>query len=326
MPRHIHNNRRRNSVADIERVVLLRISTGVYRALARIPNCEQLAKELGANKNTVSKAYQALAERGFLDPRAGRGTFVTKRQPSALRNQATTEVGESLEQVIRQASLVGLPEVEFRRLMDAAIERLYRKSHARVGFIDCNMLDAGMLAEQLQHVISYPVEPVLLADVLKDPRCFLGGFAILVVGLSHLTELEAGLPSDPPKGNAEIVPMFTPPSAESLTQVARLKSGSHVGIACTTENALESLTGLVRASGPSLTVSGALVTNRRQLKRTLAMSDVMLATISAQLALDGFKVAIPVIPVTFRINDAQAQQIADRLTMHLGLHPMALVS
>jgi DNA-binding transcriptional regulator YhcF (GntR family) len=325
MQKHTYN-RRRNTVAEIERVVLLRISTGVYRPLGRIPNCKQLAKELGTNKNTVSRAYQALAERGFLDPRAGRGTFVTKRLPSALRNQATTELGESLEQVIRQASLVGLPEAEFRLLMNTAIERIYRKSHARVGFVDCNTVDARILAEQLQLVISYPVEPVLLADVLENPRFYLDSFAILVVGLGHLTELEAGLSIDPPQGGAEIVPMFTPPSAEILTQVARLKPGSHVGIACTTANALESLTGLVRASGPSLTVSGTLVTNRRQLKRMLAASDVMLATISAQLALDELQLAIPVIPVTFRINDAQAQQIADRLTTCLALQPAVLAS
>jgi GntR family transcriptional regulator len=325
MPKHTYN-RRRNSVADIERIVLLRISTGVYRARNRIPNCEELAKELGANKNTVSKAYQTLAEHGFLNPRAGRGTFVTKRPPSALRNHAATELGKSLEQVIRQASLVGLLEPEFRRLMDAKIERIYRRSQARVGFIDCNPLDAGILAEQLEDMISYPVEPVLLADVLEKPMLYLDNFAILVVGLSHLTELETGLPVDPPQGGAEIVPMFTPPSAESLTKVARLKPGSRVGIVCTTANTLESLTGLVRASGPSLTVSGALVNNRRQLNRTLAVSDVVLATISAQLALDGFQLAIPVIPVTFRINEAQAQQIADHLLTHLGSHSTALAS
>jgi hypothetical protein len=34
----------------------------------------------------------------------------------------------------------------------------------------------------------------------------------------------------------------------------------------------------------------------------LAVRDVVLATISAQLALDGFQLAIPVIPITFRIN------------------------
>jgi DNA-binding transcriptional regulator YhcF (GntR family) len=325
MPKHTYN-RRRNSVAEVERVVLLRISTGVYRARGRIPNCEQLAKELGTNKNTVSKAYQALAERGFLDPRAGRGTFVTKRLPLALRNRAATELSASLEQVIRQAFLIGLPEAEFRRLMNAALERIYRKSRARVGFIDCNTLDAAMLAEQLQHAISFPVEPLLLADVLQNPKLYLDSFAILVIGLSHLTQLEAGLPINSPKGAAEIVPMFTPPSAESLTEVARLKKGSHVGIACTTENALESLTGFVRSCGANLIVSGALVTNRGRLNRTLAASDVMLATISAQLALDGLHLAIPVIPVTFRINDAQAQQIADRLAAHLGLPTKAIAS
>src|SRR4029450_1842399 len=159
MPKHTYNPRR-NSVADIERIVLLRISTGVYRARNRIPNCKELAKELGANKNTVSKAYQARAEQCFLTPRGGPAPFVTNRPPSALGSHAATELGKSLEQVIRQASLVGLLEPEFRRLMDAKIERIYRRSQARVGFIDCNPLDAGILAEQLKDIISYPVEPV----------------------------------------------------------------------------------------------------------------------------------------------------------------------
>src|SRR5215470_6882770 len=67
------------SWSEIERVVLLRIARNEYTAGQRIPTCEALASELGANKNTVSKAYRSLAQRGYLVTRAGFGTFISRR-------------------------------------------------------------------------------------------------------------------------------------------------------------------------------------------------------------------------------------------------------
>src|SRR5437879_1927192 len=71
--------RRPTSWVEVERAVLVRIAGGAYTPNQRLPTCEQLAAELGVNKNTVSKAYRALAERGYLRTAAGRGTFVARR-------------------------------------------------------------------------------------------------------------------------------------------------------------------------------------------------------------------------------------------------------
>src|SRR3954471_22823517 len=75
--------RRSVSWSQIERTILLRIARNEYLPGQRIPTCEALAAELGANKNTVSKAYRALAQRGYLLTRAGFGTFVSRRKVRA---------------------------------------------------------------------------------------------------------------------------------------------------------------------------------------------------------------------------------------------------
>src|SRR5688572_3259063 len=67
------------SWSEIERAILLRIARKEYTPGEQIPTCEGLAAELGANKNTVSKAYRSLAQRGYLLTRAGFGTFISKR-------------------------------------------------------------------------------------------------------------------------------------------------------------------------------------------------------------------------------------------------------
>jgi DNA-binding transcriptional regulator YhcF (GntR family) len=65
--------RRAVSWSEIERAILLRIARKDYTPGQRIPTCEALALELGANKNTVSKAYRSLAAKGYVLTRPASG-------------------------------------------------------------------------------------------------------------------------------------------------------------------------------------------------------------------------------------------------------------
>ena len=52
------------------------IESARLEAGARLPTIRELAKTLGVNRDTVSQAYDALAEAGLLESTVGRGTFV----------------------------------------------------------------------------------------------------------------------------------------------------------------------------------------------------------------------------------------------------------
>ena len=71
-------------------VVLRRLAfkdpnNGQYSQQRRLPTCEELAAELGVNKNTINKAYRSLVGRGFLRTIQGRGTFVVKETDESAR-------------------------------------------------------------------------------------------------------------------------------------------------------------------------------------------------------------------------------------------------
>src|SRR3954451_9887603 len=121
--------RRPTSWMDVEKAILLRIVRGVYAPEQQLPSCEQLAAEVGANKNTVSKAYRSLAERGYLRTRAGSGTFVGRRphpaDPDADPERAITDISNLLVLVVQEAKLAGLQRQQFVTLCDETIARFY---------------------------------------------------------------------------------------------------------------------------------------------------------------------------------------------------------
>src|SRR3954447_1183087 len=120
--------RRPISWTDVEKAILLRIVSGVYGPGEQLPSCEQLAADVGANKNTVSKAYRSLAERGYLRTRAGSGTFVTRRPGHADAgragsDRAVADVSNLLALVVQEAKLAGFQRQQFVSLVDETIGR-----------------------------------------------------------------------------------------------------------------------------------------------------------------------------------------------------------
>jgi GntR family transcriptional regulator len=57
------------------------VAVGALAPAAPVPSVRDLARDLGVNPMTVSKAYQRLADAGVLEVRRGEGTFVAGTPP-----------------------------------------------------------------------------------------------------------------------------------------------------------------------------------------------------------------------------------------------------
>ena len=101
----------------VERVTEL-VLLGVWPEGTQLPSVRSLALELGANPNTIQKAYQELESRGIIRSAAGRGSFVAGREAAQgiLRAQAES----SLREAAQKAVLAGLTREEAARLIDEA--------------------------------------------------------------------------------------------------------------------------------------------------------------------------------------------------------------
>ena len=305
--------RRPTSTHEVEKALLFRISSGAYATNQRLPTCEQLASELGVNKNTVSKAYRSLAERGYLHTTAGRGTFVIKRPVGPDPSRVLAEISNLLALVVQQAKLAGIGQERFQKLVAEITGRFYDSTRVRVGYVECNRLDAALLSRDLQVALSHPVEPLLLDEVTADPDYYVARFAILGVNLTHLLVLEEALRARTASDAVEIIPLLVPPDPESLTQVARLRQGTRLGIVCDLSETLEALSGLVRGYNPGVVTTGRLTSDEPGLQEMLASADVVLVTSSASTRLQAHELQVPVITVMFTVDERSVQQLAGRI-------------
>jgi DNA-binding transcriptional regulator YhcF (GntR family) len=306
------------SWSDIERAVLLRIARKEYLPGQQIPTCEALAAELGANKNTVSKAYRSLAERGYLLTRAGFGTFIANRPVRIGIDDALDGINGLLSLAMQEAKLSGLRQEQFRELVNDVVVQGYGLAEPRIAFVDCNRHDATTLSRDLQNALRHPIEPLLIDHVLADPAHYLADYTVLAVNLVHLSALEAGLGKRADSGGgAQVLGMYIPVDPDSLTQVARLRADTKVGIICDLEQTLVALKGMVGGLNPSVWVEGCITKDKAGVRRLFCSSDLLLVTPSASSRVRIADSQTPVMTLGFRHSEESVRRLSELILQHM---------
>lgn len=84
----------------------------------KLPSVRELAKELGVNPNTVSKAFQSLERDGIIYSLAGRGSFISGKNDGIIKQIAR----DHFEAAAKEAAAAGLTAEE----MTAIINKTFR--------------------------------------------------------------------------------------------------------------------------------------------------------------------------------------------------------
>ncbi len=66
----------------------------------KLPSVRELAKDLGVNPNTVSKAFQLLERDKVIYSLAGRGSFVAKVNAEAVKNAALSDFDKAVSEAL----------------------------------------------------------------------------------------------------------------------------------------------------------------------------------------------------------------------------------
>jgi DNA-binding transcriptional regulator YhcF (GntR family) len=87
------------------------VAQGALPPGAAVPSVRDLARDLGVNPATVSKAYQGLCDGGVLEVRRGAGTFVSGSPPARARGERAREMKDAAARYVAVAATIGA-EVE----------------------------------------------------------------------------------------------------------------------------------------------------------------------------------------------------------------------
>ncbi|MDQ7096016.1 GntR family transcriptional regulator [Desulfosporosinus sp. PR] len=119
------------SLSDLVRLELLdEIRRGKYSVNSRLPNEEQLAKELGVSRNTLREALRVLESNGVVEKKQGLGTFV-RGEPSPKAKPGLEVLFRVTDAILELGSTPGTSEVTFETA--SADARVAEKLGVEVG-------------------------------------------------------------------------------------------------------------------------------------------------------------------------------------------------
>ncbi|AFM42050.1 transcriptional regulator [Desulfosporosinus acidiphilus SJ4] len=119
------------SLSDLVRLELLdEIRRGKYLVNSRLPNEEQLAKEMGVSRNTLREALRVLEASGVVEKKQGLGTFILG-EPSPKAKPGLEVLFRVTDAILEMGSTPGTSEAAFE--MSTADARVAEKLGIEVG-------------------------------------------------------------------------------------------------------------------------------------------------------------------------------------------------
>jgi GntR family transcriptional regulator len=104
------------------------IRLGLFKEGDKLPAVREVVTMIAINPNTVVKAYRELENQGFIEKRAGIGTFVTK-QPAGPSPSAQAALLDKLDSWITEAEAVGLDDEAAEAFFHTALRKRRKGKH-----------------------------------------------------------------------------------------------------------------------------------------------------------------------------------------------------
>lgn len=105
------------------------VRLGLLKEGDRLPAVREVVSMIAINPNTVVKAYRELENQGFIEKRAGIGTFVSAGPPGPSPDTQAALLS-SLERWIAEAERAELEEESIEALFNTAIRKKREEQHA----------------------------------------------------------------------------------------------------------------------------------------------------------------------------------------------------
>jgi len=303
-----HSGPKASTAIEIEQVVEARIRDGSYAEGCQLPTVRELAEQMGVNKNTVVRAYQALERKGYLELTRGRGAFVRQREP--LLGVVDSRWLARLDHLLDDARGWNLSRDALMHEVTRSVDRLYGPPGLKVAFVECNAPDIEEMGGQLSAAIAQPLQGVMLSDFLAQAGELATRFDLLVTTFYHLSEVGRALGAE---HTDKLIGVHAMPVHDSLLKIARLHA-QVIGLVCDRSSTVDNLTHIIHTYHPTATIMPALIDDALRLRMLLSKADAIVVTRSCHGQLMAVQPKMPVIMVAFTIDQQSVDFLRERVT------------
>lgn len=298
---------RQTSADDIRRTLLSRINSGQYVTGSRIPPARVLAKELGANRNTIGKAFQELARDGVVSlvPGRGGGTFV--QRANSLTHLAADQLHIGLQPLVAQARAGGLSKAHVQKITDHVIDETYDAHDLRIKFLECNWHDVHEMVRQLNSVIDCQIDSGVIDQ--EDVPALSEQYPLIATTFHHLAEVSRALNGQRNK----VIGVNAVPTSEVALKLALLDA-QRFGLVCGRENTVQSMKYLVASYHPHSALDVALIDDVAGVQALAQRCPALIVTYSCADTVMQLTGRVPDVIVEFQIEAQSIEFLRQRLT------------
>ncbi len=297
----------RVTAEEIEAAIASRISAGVYAAGSPLPSLREIAQELGANRNTVNKAFRTLHAAGILETRPGKRGFFVCRAPAT--DGVSNRLRKQAYELVWQAMAAGIPRDQLIDDLSKLVDRIYGSGEIRVIFYECNQHDSELLGAELARLLSQPVDTGLLDDLEANPEPLAEQYDLIVTTFHHLAAVNRALVHHLDK----VVGVDTRPTPDALLGIARLTQ-PRIGLVCTLGNTAHMLKHLIYSYHPDCTVQAALIDYPHEVELLAHSCDHLVVTHTCVDQLRELTDRIPDVVIEFRIDEQSIDYLQQRIS------------
>lgn len=297
------------TAGEIQAAIFNRIITRQYASGHRLPSVRDLADELGANRNTVSKAYQMLAETGIIEslPGGRKGFLVREIPPQPSGGELTAYFNQQAAKLVWQALAVGMTAQETLHYLNSAVKQVYKLGDVRVAFYECNRHDSDEMGEFLSRKLGLAVQCSILDDLYADTAAAARDYDLIVTTFHHLSEVTERL-----KGAENIVGIDTRVTPETMLQIARLPN-PRIGLVATLETTTRMLKHILYSYYPDRTIQAVTITDPEAVRAAGSECDHLVVTHTCAEQVRQITGRAPDVLVNFHVDEQSLQFLSRRI-------------
>lgn len=245
-----------------------------------LPSANQLADQLGINRNTVNLVYNQLRDEGFVSMQKGRGTQVMDNKKIEELQIYREPMHQLITKTIAETAEKGIPLEQFFTAGMAYIllHHTNEPDRLRIVFVECKEHDHHFYRNEIERITNAEVKSVFLEDLLSVESVKAEALEysnVIITTLNHSDEVKKLFSRDEKK----VIVIGATIDMSLLLEVSKLQPGSEVSFVCLGKAGGQWMAQSLQDAGITQIQAHSMgIGNREQLMETIGQSDKVYAS------------------------------------------------
>ncbi|WP_433744112.1 GntR family transcriptional regulator [Paenibacillus amylolyticus] len=207
------------------------IAMGIIQSGDMLPTANQLAEELGVNRNTINLVYNQLRDEGFVTMNKSRGTQVTAK--GQLYHEQSLLLMDLIKETVKQVEMnnIELKPFFMTGLAYALQQSSFPAGQADILFVECKGHDHIFYRQVIEKTTGLNVETLFLEDLPVHENSIndkLQHIKIVVTTLNHAKEVKKYFAAS----NIKILVIGADVEPSLLLEISSLEKNTRVSFIC----------------------------------------------------------------------------------------------